>query len=384
MADFLTFQDLFRASRDEALLRNSQLSRAAIEREGSDANVITAGGAAAADEVMGQLITVQSGLFLDSSEKTALRRLVFDRFGLLPKSAAPAVGEVDFGLPTASLAPFVIPVGTILETAAGVQLSSTSAIPFPASSKGPIAVPVRSLLAGADQQCGPNTITNIVSSIPGAPDGLTVNNPLATAGADDEESDASLRARARQFFSTARRGTLVAIVQGALAVPGVRTAQAFELVTSAGHPDRANQLIIADAFTAQLAQLQTVPPSYAAQSQVLSSIVFDALSDVRAAGIDVFVQVGQAVLLPIVLHLAFTAGADPVAVTATCKALAVLYTNGLVPGQAWNPPDLLALLKGVSGLAFTGNEIGSPNGQVIATPLQIIRTTQEIVTAPAV
>lgn len=386
MADFPNFIDFFRAARDEALIRQAALTREAIERDGSDANVLTAGGAAGADEVMGQLIIAQAGLFLDSAKGDALRRLVFDRFGLLAKAAAPAFGEVQFSLPTPNLAPFVIPASTQLETSNGTQFITTTAVGFPAGTRGPVTITVRSVLAGSDQQAGPNTITNITSQIPGAADGLTVANAQATAGADDEEGDDSLRARARAFFTTAQKATLSAIVQGALAVPGVRTAQAFEVLESNGTPGRAVQLVIADAYTDNLAQLDTVPPAYAAQSQAFAVTVFGALDNVRAAGINVLVIVGSVVMLPIVLHLTFKAGAanDPATITAAAKAIAVEYTNNLPPGTVWDPVALLALLRNVPGLQITGNEVASPNGQVVPTPLQVIRTTLAIVTAPAI
>jgi uncharacterized phage protein gp47/JayE len=386
VADFPGFIDFFRSGRDEALIRQAALTREAIERDGTDANVLTAGGAAAADEVMGQLISVQAGLFIDSAKGPVLRRLLFDRYSLLAKEASNAVGQVQFTLPTPNLAPFVIPASTLLETGTGVQFITAGAVNFPAGSQGPVTVTVRSVLAGLDQQAAPGLIANIVSDISGAPTGLTVTNALATAGADDEEQDDSLRARGRAFFTTARKGTLAAIVQGALAVPGVRTAQAFEAISSTGAPDRFVQLVVADAYTDSLAQLGAVPPAYALQSQAFAITVFGGLDDVRAAGINVQVVVASLVLLSIVLHLTFQAGAanDPTAATAAAKAVAVQYTNNLVPGQVWDPAELLAFLRTVPGLQITGNEVASPNGRVVPTPLQVIRTTLAIVTAPAV
>jgi uncharacterized phage protein gp47/JayE len=245
-----------------------------------------------------------------------------------------------------------------------------------------VVVPVRRVLAGATEQAAPNTITNLVSQLANQPADLSVTNPLATAGADDAESDDSLRARARAFFTTARRGTIAAIEQGALAVPGVRTAKVFEVLDPLGRQARIVQLVISDAFAASLVGTSPVPGSYAAQSQAFASTVFAALSDVRAAGIFVDVIVAQVVLLPITLSLAFTAGADPAVVTSEARAATVNYTNSLAPGATWVRADLENALKPINGLFFTGSEVFSPNGDVVPMTLQVLRTDLSIVTAP--
>jgi len=375
---------LFRIARDEALARNGQLSRDAVERDGTDANILLASGSAAADEVVAQLLLVERGLFLDSAEGDALDRLVFDRYGLLRNPAAPAFGTVQFTTTALNPAPFNIPVGTILQAVNGTQYTVTVAAIFPAAVVGPVFVSVRSVLAGGDQQAKVGTITSIISALVGSPTDLVVNNSLATAGASDAEDDPHLRARARSFFTTVRRGTKAAIEQGALAVPGVITATAFEVLDSLGNPNRLVQLVIADQFTATLASFSPTPGSYAAQSSALAAQVFAALDEVRAFGIYVDVRVAQVVILPIVLHLTFQAGADASTVTSQAKAVTVNYTNSLAPGITFVATDLSNLLRAIPGLIITGNEVASPNGNVVPLTLQVIRTSLEIVTAPAI
>jgi hypothetical protein len=384
VADFVNFTDLFRAARDEVLAREGRLTRAVVERPGTDANLLLAGGAGAADEVLKQLFEVEAGVFLDTAVGQALDRWVFDRYGLLRKPASAAIGEVSFTTTAANPIAFAIPANTLLSTASGIQFVTTAGASFPFGSIGPIVVPVRSVLAGVDQQAAPNTITNLVSQITNQPTDLAVTNPLATAGADDDESDDSLRARARAFFTTARRGTIAAIEQGALAVPGVRTAQAFEVLDPFARPNRLVQLVVSDAFTDSLVGVSPVPTSYATQSQAFAATVFAGLSDVRAAGIFVDVIVAQVILLPITLHLTFNSGADPNETTSEAKAVAVNYTNGLAPGASFIVDDLIDQLRAIPGLFITGNEVASPNGDVVPMTLQALRTSLSIVTAPAV
>ncbi|HUK34915.1 MAG TPA: baseplate J/gp47 family protein, partial [Vicinamibacterales bacterium] len=206
--------DLFNLAADQALIVNGALSPDVVQRPGSDANILFAGASAIGDEVIGQVVDVEAALYLGSASGSNLDRLVYDRYGLLRKAAAPALGQVQFTTATTNPAPFNIVPGTLLQTATGVQFIVTVNALFPAGTSGPITATVQSTLAGFDQQASIGSITSIISSITGAPNGLTVTNAQATMGAADAESDDSLRNRAQQFFVTARRGTKSAIVQG--------------------------------------------------------------------------------------------------------------------------------------------------------------------------
>jgi hypothetical protein len=383
MPNLPSWQDLFRAARDEVLARNAQLSREAVERDGTDANAIVAGMAAIGDEVVGQVATALKGAFLDTAEGEALRKLVFDRYGLVAKEASAALGTVEFTSTAASGAAFNIPVNTVVQTADGIQYVTTAAVTYPLGSVGPVAVPIRATLAGLAYQARANTVRSIVTQIAGAPVGWAVNNPLATAGASDAETDTSLRERARNFWVNARRGTLGALVNGAKEVPGVERATAFETLSTTGMPDYITELVLADAFTDQLASYSTVPPLYDAQAQSLATTVYNYLTnnDIRAAGLPVNVSVAQVVLQPVLLSLAYAAGADVIAVQAAAVNAVVNYTNDLAPQETWVRADALGALAQVAGLAYTGNEVVAPSGNVVAAgALQVIRTSPNIVT----
>ncbi len=377
--DLPTESDLVRIAQDTALGGNSALVRAVVERDGSDANVLTAAVAAPASEVVTRVGRVAAGLFLDSARGDALRRLVFDRFNLRPKDAAPALCSVRFSTTTPAPVGFSIPAGTELVSQRGVSFVTTATVNFAAGQTVLYPVPVRSVLAGLNQATGASQIAAIVSTIAGAPDDLAVTNPLATSGADDEESEASLRERARQFYVTARRGTLQAIEAAAVGVPGVRSALAMDAVDAQGRPARWVQLVVTDAFSEQLVDLTSVPYYYSAQSQQLRAVVFRALDDVRAGGIYVEVVVGQVVLVPIHLRLAFQAGANPDVVTSMARAVIVNAVNARPPGTRLVLADLAQLLAAVPGLVYTGTEIASPPGDVVPSAVQVIRTAPALV-----
>lgn len=396
--DFPQFQDLFQIGANTILTLNGAVTVDAVNRAGTDINIDVASAAAIGDECIGQLTNVAAGTFLDSAQKTALDRVIFDRYGLLRNPASPAVGSVQFlvvganGLPVANPAAFALPAGLVLQTPSGAQFVTTASEVYPTNNAAPVTAAVQSVLAGSAQQAAPGTITGVVSNVPGGPSSpfsLVVTNPLATAGATDEESDSDFRARARAFFSTARRGTLAAIAQGALGAGlGVKTAATFEFIDLTGAPARGVELVISDVYTDSLANLSTIPPTYAAQSQVLALNVFNALADVRAGGINVSVVVGQVVLQPIQLNLSFAASANTLpggidGVALQARAAAVAYTNGNPPGAVWSAAAAQAAVAATPGLQVTGNEIASPQGNVIPTALQVIRTSLAIVLATA-
>lgn len=379
MPDLPTFQDYFKVSENEMLSRNTRLTRDVIERQGTDVNALVAADAAVGDEATGQLARIAAAQFLDSAKSDALTRLVFDRYNLTRKPAA--AGRVTLAFATATPNPlaFNIPAGTRIQTSDGTQYVTSVSEVFNLGSSGPVNVAARSIKAGLSQQVQANTLTNIIDIPSGSPSNLSVTNTLASAGADDEELDADLVTRARNFFINARRGTLTAIEQAALAVPGVRRAAAFEDIDVLGRPAEFGQIVIADAFTDVL--VNSNPVAYQTQSQVLAQDVEAGLDDARACGIFVQVIVGQVILQPVQLALTFAAGYNADTVAFQARALTVAYINSLVPGQTFDRAALSALLRSIPGLVISGQEVFSPAGNVVTLQLQVLRSSLSLVAA---
>lgn len=384
MADFPTYRDLFNLARDAMLYHSSKVTREVVEREGTDANILAGGAASVGDEVVGQLARVCAALTLGAAGGKALDRLVFDRFGLLRKPAAPALGSVRFATVAPAAGSFSIPQGAKLSTPDGVQFLTTATATFPAGSTGPVTVAVRSASAGSNQAAQVGTINSVVSTIVGAPADLSVSNPLATAGSADEEPDDAYRERARLFFSTVRRGTVAAIEEQALRYPGVVNAAGFEDLDAWGRPAKRAQLVVADQYTDKLATLSAVPATYAAQSQVLAQEVFNSLHDTRPCGIYVEVYVAKMILQPVVLALSFKAGVDADSVAYAARVAVVNAVNKLDPGAALAPDAVVGALRGVRGLIVSGDEVLSPSGEVVPAKLEVLRTALGLVRASTV
>lgn len=374
MPDFPTFRDLFRVARDEVLARNSSMTREVVEREGSDANALVAAGVAVGDDNIGDVARVEAGFYVASAVGTTLDKRAWDRYQLVRNAAAPAVVNITFTSTTPAAANGTIPIGFRVATSDGREFKTTAATVYPLGSTGPITVAAQSSLAGANQQVVAGGINSIVDTFTNQPPDLVVTNLLASAGAADGELDDSLQNRCRNFYATARRGTLKAIEQGALAVAGCQSAKAFEPVDYNGYPARIVNLVVADAFTEQLVDASAVPPAYAAQSAAFAATVQAGLNDVRAAGIHVNVILGVVSLLGVTLVLRFDSGVDQVSVALRARNAVVEYVNGLQPGAPFVPADALNALRKVSGLIVTGAEIASPAGVVVPTQLQVLRT----------
>lgn len=381
MSDLPTQNDYFRIGRDEILIRSEALTKEVVERRGTDANAMVGAGSGMADEVTGQLARVQASLFMDSAKGKNLDRLLIDRYGLYRKPAAPAYVTLEFTLPTANPAAFNIPQDTAVQTGDGNQFLTLNSVVFPMGSTGPIEVYARSAQAGLTQQAQADTITVLLGLPAGAPDTLAVTNPVASFGADNEEEDEAYRARGREFFVTARRGTLRAIKAGALAFPGVRTATAFEYLDQLGRPSKGVSLVIADAFTEQLVGVTPTPAAYQTQSAALCTAVVASLDDVRAAGILVSAQVAEVVLMGATLALSFRAGVDVDEVTMRARATVAAYINSLSPGASFVWATAQMHLRAVAGLLYTGNEIYSPAGDVVPSALQVLRAPLGMITA---
>ena len=384
--DFPKFAELFRTFRDTLVANSTLVTLNAVDRDGADTNLIGAGGCAMGEEVVESLADVNEGFWLDSARGAKLDRLVWDRYGLVRLPASPSFVFLQFATTVPCPLAFAIPTGTKFSTSDGVEFIAVVSTTFPLGSTGPISLQCRSSLAGSDRNVDAGTINSITSQIANQAAGLQVTNAAAAAGGANAELDAALRARARRFWSAARRGTKAALELGALSVAGVLTVAAFEGLTGPGIPSRMVSLVVTDAFTDALVSQGATSSTYATKSQAFASQVGVGLDEYRAFGIPVFTSVSQTALVSVILRLRFlaTAASDIDYITLVARTAIVNYINQLPPGPTdgtLDPAALVATLRGVSGLDIRGDEIVSPAGIVVpVSPYQVLRTSLSIVT----
>ena len=373
MPDLPTRLDFFTIGADDVLARSSvrppgqRISPDEAYTEGSDINIILASAAAMADEVTRQVAVRMNALFLDGAVGEDLDRLVADRFSptIVRKQASPALVTLTFTRTSGPLLAVSLPTGTKVKTSAGVEFSLLAPVSIPAGSTGPVTGSGQAMLAGIQGNVAAGALSLFSSPPPDA--ALQVTNVEAASGGDAIEIDARLRARARGFFLTARRGTLAAIEFGALTVPGVRQAVAVEESDSYGIPTGRVTLFIADAL--------------GQGNAALASAVTLALVEYRAAGVFVEVFGAVPIYVPVTLALLFVAGIDTTAAFASVQAGILTAVNGLRPGATLETSLLFAVARSVPGVIVLADAIVAPVGDLVPLPGQVIRTRISLITA---
>lgn len=373
MPDLPTRADYFRIGADEVLIRSAarppgqRLTSEQVFTEGSDINIVIASASALAEEITRQLAVRLAALFLDGATGEDLDRLVADRFSptIVRKSATPALATVEFSRISGALPAVSIPAGTRLRSASGIEFETTVAVALAAASTGPVSASAQCRQAGIAGNVAAGAINQIVSTL--TDPSVIVVNPAVAAGGDETESDARLRARARDFFRTARRGTLAAIEFGALTVPGVRQATAIEEVDSLGNPTGRVSLYVADALGQANAAL------------VLA--VRAALLEYRSAGVIVDISSATPLFVPITFNLRFSAGTDTTAAFAQVQAATISAVGALAPSQTLPVSLLFSVARSVPGVIVLDDAIVAPVGDLVPAPGQVIRTRLDLVTA---
>lgn len=361
--------DHYEIGRQYVLTRARRIDPQVVDTAGSDVNLVIGATSYMAAAVSNQVAQNSAELLLDSNEGEALDRYVYDRYQLLRNGAAAALTTVEFSRPTATVGAGSIPIGTKLITLTGIEYVMITAATFVAG--GLVATAdVRAAQAGKNYQVGENAIRNFANVQQIFDQTIQLTNPLTTAGGEDVEDDDTFKNRVRDFWRTARRGTLGAIEFGARSVPGVVSASAVDEIGSFGQPVRVVRLFIAD--------------SSGVASRALAAQVEQKLFEFRAGGIFVFIDLSQPQIVDILLRLTFAVGVDTITLTSQVRAALVNYINTLGVGQTLQLADLYAVLSRYKSAGLivrvladgSGTRtIASPIGDLVPDPERTIRTT---------
>jgi Baseplate J-like protein len=336
--------------------------------QGSDANILCGVGAVLADAVTKQLLYNCSRLFLDGCFDEDLDRYIWDRYQLTRKGASAATTLARLYRPSAAAGAGVVPSNTSVLSLTGIEYITTQPGNFGASTVDNVIVPVRAVQAGKATQVGANQLRRFKSPTTLFDSTLLCNNDSTSAGGEDREDDDTVKARVRNFWNTARRGTLSAIEFGARTVPGVVSAEASEALNPFGQPARIVNLYISDS-----SGVASVP---------LAQQVAVALQEYRAGGITVLITTSIPFLQAVVLKLVFATGVDTVTLSGQVQAAVVEFINSLpVNGELYLADLYTVLRRFVSqGLVQAQASIVSPVTDVVPSVGQTIRTTTNLVT----
>ncbi len=364
--------DLYEIGRQYVLSRAQRIEPTQVDVLGSDINLLIGSQSYIGHAVIRQLAEQVNNLLLDGCDTDdAIDRFAFDRYQLLRKGAAAALGTVQFTRPTAAAGMGEIPLGTKLISLTGIEYVTTTIATFSASSLLATAN-VRAAQAGKEFQLGRNTLRRFDNIGLLWDQTLAVNNADPTAGGEPAETIDVFRERVRAFFIAARRGTLAAIEFGAKQVPGVESAQAVESLESDSTPARFVRLFIAD--------------SSGIASRALASLVDASLLEYRAGGIYVLTETSSPEIVSITLRLRFITGVDTVSLRDQVRGAVVEFVNSLGVNQSLDVGALFAVLaryrsSGLIVSTLPGQEtIIAPTGDIVPSIGRTLRTTTSSVT----
>ncbi len=358
--------DLFAIGRRYITSRAKRLDASQVDVAGSDANLVVGAGSYMAAAVVSQQAAQVGATLLGSSEGDDLDRVIYDRYDRLPrKGASAAVVTVTISREAPGSAGTVA-VGAKIATLGGIEYVLTTAAVFDTSSTA-VTARAKAVLAGAAYKVRADELVKF-SATPFDP-ALTVTNEDASAGGEDAETDAVYIERARQSWTAAARGTLGAVVFGALTVPGVVSASAEDVLDVEGLPAGAVRLYIAD--------------SRGVGNAALADAVRVALNEYRCGGVYVDIAASRPQLVSIRLSLVFRAGVDTLAVGEQVRNAVIGFVNSLGVGKPLLRNDLgsvLARFRSV-GLIPTEGSIAEPIGDLYPAVGYTIRTSSELVTS---
>lgn len=368
MSDALSLADLLDVGIDHILgTPGTRFIEAQLRREGSDLDLALGASAAMGEEVAGQAADVARDLLLDTAEGEALDRVVFDLpFPVERQPAAPALVTLRFARASAAAGAGTIDAQTRVALDGVTFRTRTSA----SLSTSGLTVDV----VAAAEQTGPGG--NVDASATGTIQSvlwdttLTVVNPAAAAGGQDRESDDSLRARARAAQQAARRGIRAAIEAGALTVPQVTHATAFEELDADGVPTGWVTLVISD--------------DEGNSNTAIAALVETVLEEYRGAGVPVTVAVGVVRLEDIVIAATYVTGQDTLARFDEGAGRVVAYVNALAPGEVMDPGRIAEAFMGygagVYQTGIKGCKVVEPSGPVVPETTDVIRTSRALIT----
>lgn len=312
-----------------------------------------------AEEIVSSLASCMRGNFVDVARGDQLDRVAFDRYGLTRFSATPSTVVITMTRPSVG-SPGTYPAGSRVQTPAGVQVATDIDAVF-----GPTdltaSIPCTAIIAGP----GGNVSAAALTQFKDVPfdTAFTVTNADGAAGGNDAESDVQFRGRIRNFFPTVRRGVLGAIQFGAMQVPGVAVATAFEATNTLGGPVP---------IPAGMVQVIVADESGSASAPMLQA-VRDALIEYRAGGIPAQVLGGSLAPFPAVTwSIDFTTGVDTVLVSEQVRAVCVASAQFLAPGETLYRSSLIAAAKTIPGAIVNDTSLVAPVGDVVPTSIDLV------------
>lgn len=286
-----SYADILAAGIRSIAIRPSTLTVQMARELESAANIIVNVNASMAEETAVYLETKLAESQFVTAVKiggAVLDRFIFDRYGddFEPRRDA-SVSAVTLSFRRTGEVGFAVPALTRCATKDGVIFITTQTLVFQTGEKGPIDVLAYCATAGPDGNVIAGKIIDILDR-PSDDNTLVVTNLTAAAGGAPREEDGQLAARARGFWSSARKGTRSAVEYAARSVVGVRIAVASEILNPFTLlPKWRGSLVVAD--------------QAGNGNAALAARVYTQMDEARALGVPIAVYGGATIFASIAL-----------------------------------------------------------------------------------
>lgn len=351
-----TFEELKTDAETEVKAVNTDLTDFT---EGSALDALTGSGSVLADEVLGFVAAMFATLFLDTAEGSDLDALIADRFtGMAPRQAAsPAIGTETITRGT-YVGAWSVPANSQFQATIDGEdiLFTTDALVTMGAADNTVDSAVTASVAGRSGNVAENTVTQILSVLTDTT--ATATNLTRMAGGAPEETDEELRARARLFYQTLRRGTVAAIEAGALSVAGVSFAKVDE-----DNPPTAGMLSV------------YIGDPDGSANAALVALVVAALEDYRPAGISYTVTAAAREEITIELEVLVKQGTNTATLEASIRAAVKDYVNNLSPSDILYDSQVTRVVTSVSADVLDVVQV-VPSGDF--TPTQVYNAVRVI------
>ena len=226
--------------RDTILANSTVVDETAIDTDGTLVNAYTHGVAAAGALILSMLYSGVEGLSILTAQGDALIALGGGNYRIFIQEASPSRVELTFTR-TDTSALVTIPAGQEVSTEGGVTFATDYEVSMQVGAAS-VTVEATSVTAGLGQNVAAGAISQV--SLAAQPD-LTVTNVAAAAGGAEREDLEHYRLRLIEAWQ-ATAGSLAGIEQGALTVPGIYSAKAFDRLGINGNPAGVVKLLVSD------------------------------------------------------------------------------------------------------------------------------------------
>lgn len=347
----------------EMLASNPRLKEEALRLEGGTLNTVLHAISAAADEIEYRQSRAFRANFLDTAEGDDLSRLCASDYNVTRKGNTAA--RVDLSFSRTDTAEFTIDPGTVVATATGIRFTVDHAVEWAALDATDKTATATAVDTGVGSNVAAATVTVIETALSDTT--VTVTNPTLAAGGAPDETDAELRARVRDVWARAVRGTVEADRLGALEVAQVRTAAVYEPLDGDGLQIGGVEIVIGDA-----------------NGNASAAIITDVETELynwRPAGVYANVTGATVVTESVAGAATWEPGFATTANVLLLRKALVARVNRLKPRPASGPADIDCQLRrdilaeaAATVVGCKGFEPSLPAGTVVPAAGEVIRT----------